>query len=153
MVLVIVSSLVTAFLLLLQGLHILRNSNMRPFFEQSSNLRGSRSSLRFGPRVAATLLYLLPSFGIVCILTIAFLRSDTHRLIDWMRGHGGGLIGGLFLLTYGLFALLRPDMILRWVRSAYPDPGFSDRNPSLRPFIRGLGALVSVFGLFILKSL
>jgi hypothetical protein len=153
MVLVIIGSLVTACLLLLQGVHILRNGNMRPFFEQFVDLRGSQPSLRFGARSAAAFLLILPSVAIFCILVLAFFKDDRHRLIDWLSGHAIGLFGGLFLLTYGLVALLRPDVVLRWVRSAYPDRDLGERNPSVQGFIRVLGVFVSAFGLFIFKSL
>ena len=153
MVLVIIGSLVTACLLFLQGVHIFRKGNMRPFFEQPSGPSGSRPSLRSGPRVGTALLYSLPSVAIFCILTLALLRSDSHRLIEWLGGHVGGLVGGLFLLTYGLVAALRPDVVLKWVRSAHPDREFGERNPSLLPFVRGLGAVVFAFGILIFKSL
>lgn len=126
---------------------------MRPFFEQSSDLRGSRLSPKFGVRSAGAFLFILPSVGIFGILVLAFFRNDTHSLIDWLSRHVIGLVGGLFLLTYGLVALLRPDLVLRWIQSAYPDRGLGERNPSAQNFIRALGVFVSVFGLFIFKSL
>jgi hypothetical protein len=153
MVLVIIGSLVTACLLLFQGVHILRNGNMRPFFEQPGDLSGSQPSLRSGAKFAAASLYTIPSVAIFCLLTLALFRNNTHRLFDWLAGHVIGLVGGLFLLTYGLVALLRPDMVLRWVGSAYPDYDLGQRNPSVQHFVRGLGAFVSAFGLYIFKSL
>jgi len=153
MVLVIIGSLVTACLLLLQGVHIFRNGNMRPFFEQPGDLRGSQQSLSSGARFAAASLYGLPSVAILCILTLALLRNDRHRLFEWLAGHIMSLVGGLFLLSYGLVALLRPDVVLRWIGSAYPDYDMGQRNPTVQHFVRGLGAFVSAFGLFIFKSL
>jgi hypothetical protein len=153
MALVIIGSLATAWLLLLQGVHIARNGNLRPFFERPAALRGSQPNLSSGARFAAASLYAIPSVAIFCILTLALLRNDTHRLFDWLTGHAIGLVGGLFLLTYGLLALLRPDVVLRWVGSAYPDYDLAQRNPSLHHFVRGLGAFVAAFGLFVFKSL
>ena len=126
---------------------------MRPFFEHSGDLRGSQPCLRFGARVAAACLYTLPSVAIFYILTLALFKNDTHRIIDRLSGHVIGLLGGLFLLIYGLVSLLRPDVVLRWVRSAYPDRDLGERNPSVQHFVRVLGAFASAFGLFILKSL
>ena len=153
MVLVIIGSLVTACLLFFQGVHILRTGNMRPFFEQPGNLRGSRPTLRTGAKFAAASLYTIPSVAVICILTLALFRNDTHRLFEWLAGHIVGLVGGLFLLTYGIVALLRPDIVLRWIGSAYPDYDLGQRSPSVQHFVRGLGAFVSAFGLFIFKSL
>ena len=126
---------------------------MRPFFEQSGDLRSSQPSLKFGARSAAAFLYILPSVSIFCILVVAFLKNDTHRLFDWLSGHVIGLFGGLFLLTYGLVTLLRPDVVLRWLQSAYPDRDLGERNPSVQRFVRALGVFLTAFGLFIFKSL
>jgi len=153
MVLVIIGSLATACLLLLQGVHIVRNGNMRPFFEQPGALRGSQPSLSSGARFAAASLYAIPSVAIFCILMLALFRNDKHRLFDWLTGHVIGLVGGLFLLTYGLVALLRPDVVPSWVGSAYPDYDLAQRNASIQHFVRGLGAFVAAFGLFVFKSL
>jgi hypothetical protein len=144
MVLVIIGSLVTACLLLIQGVHI--------FFEQPGDLRGSQPCLSSVARFAAASLYAIPSVAIFCILTLALSRNG-HRLFDWLTGHVIGLGGGLFLLTYGLVALLRPDVVLRWVGSAYPDYDLGQRNPSVQHFVRGLGAFVAAFGLFVFKGL
>jgi hypothetical protein len=154
MVLVFIGSLVTACLLLILGVQIFRNGNMRPFFfKQPSDLRGSQPSLSSGARYAAASLYAIPSVALFCILTLALFRNDTHRLFEWLTGHIIGLVGGLFLLMYGLVALLRPDVVLRWVGSAYPDYDLGQRNPSVQHFVRGLGAFVTAFGLFVFKSL
>jgi hypothetical protein len=146
-------SLVTACLLLLQGIHIVRNGNMRPFFEQPGALRGSQSRLSSKARLAAVSLFAIPSVAIICILMLALFRNDTQRLFVWLKGHGIGLVGGLFLLTYGLVALLRPDVVIRWVGSAYSDYDLAQRNPSMQHFVRGLGAFVAALALFVFKSL
>ncbi len=126
---------------------------MRPFFEQPSDLRGSKPSLSSWARFAAASLYAIPSVAIFCILILALFRNDPHRLFDWLTGHVIGLVGGLFLLTYGFVALLRPDVVLRWVGSAYPDYDLGQRNVSVQYFVRVLGAFVAAFGLFVFKSL
>lgn len=153
MVLVVIGSLVTACFLLIQGVHIFRNGNMRPFIQQPGDLRSSQPSLSSGARFAAASLYTIPSVAIFCILTLALFRNDTHRLFEWLTGHLIGLGGGLFLLMYGLLALLRPDVVLRWVGPAGLDYDLGQRNPSVQYFVRGLGAFVAAFGLFVLKSL
>lgn len=153
MALVIIGSLVTACLLLLQGLHIFRNGNMRPFFERPGDLRRGRPRHSRGARLAATLLYTVPSLAILCILTFALFKNDRQYLFEWLSGHVVGLIGGLFLLVYGLVALLRPDVVLRWVGSAYADRDLGQRSPSVKQFVRALGAFLSAFALFIFRSL
>jgi ABC-type proline/glycine betaine transport system permease subunit len=139
--------------LLLQGIHVIRNGNMRPFFEQRGNLLSSRPGLRASARFAAASLYTVPSLAIFCVLLLALSRNDTHRIFDWLSGHAMTVLGGLFLLTYGLVAILRPDVVIRWVGSAFPDYDLGTRIPSVQHFVRGLGVFVSAFGLFIFKSL
>jgi hypothetical protein len=153
MALVIVGSLLTACLLLLQGVHILRNGNMRPFFEESVDARGSEPRLSPLAKFAAASLYTVPSLAILCILTLALFRNDRRRLPEWLAGHAIGMVGGLFLLIYGIVALLRPDVVLGWIASAYPGYEFGQRDPLRQYFVRGLGLSISAFGLFIFKSL
>jgi hypothetical protein len=153
MALVIIGSLVTACLLLLQGVHIFRNGDMRPFFQQPSGLRDSRSGLRSGAKFAAASLYTIPSVAIFCVLAFALFRNDMHRLLDWFAGHVIAVGGGLFLVTYGLVALLRPDVVIRWIGAAYTDYDLGQRNSSVQHFVRGLGVFLSAFGLFIFKGL
>lgn len=156
MVIVIVGSLVIACLLLLQGVHILRNGNLRPFFlEQSDDLRDSRRRLSFSNSVAGACLHILPSVGVFCLLTIALFKADSDRIVDWLSGHVFALFGGLFLLTYGLAALLRPDVVIRSLRSAFPDREreIEERYSSAKAFIRALGAFLSILSLYILNML
>jgi hypothetical protein len=84
-------------------------------------------------------------------MVFALFKNDTHRLVDWVTGHILGWIGGLFLVVYGLMALVRPDVILRWLRSAYPDANLEGTSAQL--FVRALGAFVCGLGLLALKSL
>ena len=126
---------------------------MRPFFEQPSDLRGPHPSLKPGAKFAAASLYTVPSLAIFCVLVLALFRNDTHRLLDWLAGHVIAVAGGLFLVTYGLVALLRPDVVIRWIGAACPDYDLGQRNPSVQHFVRGLGAFLSAFGLSILKGL
>jgi formate hydrogenlyase subunit 3/multisubunit Na+/H+ antiporter MnhD subunit len=152
MAFVIIGSLVTACLLLLQGVHIVRSGNMRPFFEQPGDLGEAHPSLKTLARLAGASLFAIPSLAVFGILLVAFLRNDVHRVFDWLTGHVMAAIGGLFLLIYGLVALLRPDVVIRWIASAFPDYDLGTRNPSVQHFVRGLGAFVVAFGLFIFKS-
>jgi hypothetical protein len=153
MIFVIIGSLLTACLLLFQGIHIIRKGNMRPFFEQRGDLLSSRPGLRDSARFAAASLYTVPSLAIFCVLLLALSRTDAHRVFDWLSGHAMAVLGGLFLFTYGLVALLRPDVVIRWIGSAFPDYDLGSRNPSVQHFVRGLGVFVSAFGLFIFKGL
>ena len=151
MAFVIVGSLVTACLLLLQGIHIARHGNMRVFFERSDDPHGSHSNLKPPARFAAVALYVIPSLAIFCVLVLALFKNDTHQLFGWLTDHLVAMVGGLFLLTYGLIALLRPDVVIRWVGSAYPNYDLGGRT--VQHFVRGLGLFLAAFGLFILKSL
>jgi hypothetical protein len=153
MVLVIIGSLLTACFLFIQSIHIFRNGNMRPFFEQPGELRGSQPGLSSVARFAAASLYAIPGFAIFCILVLAMYRNDTHRLFDWLAAHAIGLAGGLFLLAYGLVAVVRPDVVVKWIGSAHPAYNLGQRNPAVQHIVRGLGIFVAAFGLFVLKSL
>lgn len=126
---------------------------MRPFFEEPSDFRGSRASLRSTAKYAAASFYAIPGAAIFCILMIALFRNGTDRLSHWLSSHVAGVLGGLFILAYGLVALLQPDIVLRWIGSAYSDYNLDHRNPSVRYFIRGLGACVAAFGLYIFMRL
>lgn len=153
MALVIVGSLVTACLLLFQGLHVIRDGNMRPFFQGPRKSRDSGPSLKRRARRAAALLYLITSGSIFCILVIALFRGDGPRLFAWLTDRGVELVGGVFLLSYGLVALVRPQIVLRWVGMAYQDPPLGVRGPSAQNFVRVLGGIVSAFGLLIFRNL
>lgn len=156
MVGVIIASLVTACLMLFQGVHVLRDGNLRPFFvEQSDDQQGSERRLSFLNSLFFACLYILPSVGVFCLLAIALFKADTDRIVDWLSGHVFALFGGLFLLTYGLAALLRPDLVIRSLRSAFPDREreIEERYSSAKAFVRALGAFLSGFSLYILARL
>jgi hypothetical protein len=62
--------------------------------------------------------------------------------LGWFFDHGIGLMGPLFLLAYGLLAILRPG-IVSWVQKAYP--GRELDTPAAHSFTKVLGAMVSAF--------
>src|SRR5690606_16144413 len=130
--------------------------NLRPFFfEHPNDLRGSGRRLSFFHTVANACFYILPSMGIFCLLTIALFKADIGRVIDWLSGHVFGLLAGLLLLTYGLNALLRPDAIIRSLRSVFPDSEreIEKQYRSVMALVRALGAFLSALSLFILNKL
>jgi hypothetical protein len=102
--------------------------------------------------MAGTFTYAIPGLAILAILMRALLKIDRHRLLAWAVDHSGGLIGGFFMLGIGLLSLLRPDIMVRWLQSAYPKRELSEDNPSLVLFVRGLGVFISAFGLFIVAK-
>jgi hypothetical protein len=156
MAVVIIGSLLTACMLLLQGVHVLRNGNLQPFFfEQSDDLRSSERRFSFLRSVALASLYILPSAGIFCLLAIALFKADTDRVIDWLSGNVFDLLGGLLLLTYGLKCLLWPDRVIRSLRSVFPDsePEFEEQYRSVIWIVRSIGVGMSALSLFILKKL
>jgi|SRR5579883_183023 len=148
MALLIVGIFVTACLLLLQGIHVMRRRNMRPFFKSHGE-----PSLSSGAKIAASSLYTIPSLAIIGALVFALVKNNREHLFEWLNRHAIGLVGGLFLLAYGLLSLLRPDVVLRWVASAYPDYDLGERSSSVEQFVRVLGAFLFAFGLFIFKTL
>jgi hypothetical protein len=153
---VIIGSFVTACFLLFQGVHVLRNGNLRPFYlEQSDDLRGSERRLSFSDTVAGACLYILPSVAVFCLLAIALFKADKDRIIDWLSDHVFELFGELFLLTYGLVALLRPDVVIRSLRGAFPDREreIEERYSSVKVVVRSLGAFLSLFSLYVLNRL
>jgi len=153
MALVIAGSIVAAIVLLFQGIHILRSGNMRPFFVESRDLGRAEPSLRSGPKYTAAGLHVVASAMIFCVLTLALLKNGTAPLFQWLTGHVGGVLGGLFLLTYGLLSFLWPDVVLRWVSSAYADYDVGRDIPSIRYFARGLGVCLVALGLYVFTRL
>ncbi|MBP7569754.1 MAG: hypothetical protein KBA95_06815 [Acidobacteria bacterium] len=153
MALVIVGGLVTACLLLSQGVHVMRKGNTRPFFQESGEMSDLQLSLKPGARLPVALLYLIPGAAILGLLVLALLRSDRPGLSEWLTDHGFELAGAIFLFVYGLVAILRSQIVLRWIASPYQDPEARLRSSSARSFIRVLGVILSAFGLYILKTL
>src|SRR5262245_22767026 len=100
MVLVIVGGLATASLLLFEGVHLLITGSLPRFFERPATSSRSRSSLGFGHRIAGSVLLIIPAIATFWILTVASLRGDMHRTLEWLSDHGVGLFGGLFLFVY-----------------------------------------------------
>lgn len=126
---------------------------MRPFFEKSGDPQSSPASLKLGHRIAGTLLCAAPTLAIFCILMLALYKNGTHRLIRWLSGHVVTLVGGLFLLIYGLVTLLRPDIVLRGIQSAYPDRKIGEHNLAAERFMQILGLfLLGLSLLLFLKS-
>jgi hypothetical protein len=151
MVFVVVGGLATAFMLLLQGLHVLRSGDLRPFFEPPVHSLPSRATLALDRRIAGAGLYIVPSIAIFWILAGTLYRHGMHRTLAWFSDHGIGLVGGLFLLTYGVVTLMRPDIVAHTIRRTYPDEDLAGN--AVYRFLRILGVLVSVLALFILKGL
>ena len=69
--------------------------------------------------------------------------------LDRLRQHDAfDAAGLLFLLGYGLVAVLRPSVVIRWVQSAYPNHDLN-REPSVPHWIRGIGTFIILFSLFL----
>jgi hypothetical protein len=154
MVVVIIGSLVTAGFCLFQGIHILRNRNRRPFFfEQSDDVGRSEPNLRLSDAVFLACVYILPAVGVFCILTVALFKNDPYRIIGWVTGHIFELFGTLFILTYGLVGLFRPDVVLRHVLSNYPDRESLSRQASVQNCVRALGAFTTALTLYVFANM
>ena len=153
MALVIVGGLMTACLLFFQGIHVLKNGDMRPFFREPGGSSGPRLRVKPTAKLPLALVYVVPSAAVMSVLTLALVRSDKRRLLEWLTEHGVGLFGAVFFLAYGLVACLRPRMVIRWVQSPYEGEDPRLRSLSVRKILRGLGALLIAGGLFILGIL
>lgn len=125
---------------------------MRPFFERHSGFRDSQVVLRPSARAAAAGLYVLPSFAILGVLLLAAVRKGRQLVLEWLATHVITVLGGLFLITYGLVAFLRPDLVIKWIGYAFPDYDLGERDLSVQRFVKGLGFLIAAFGLFVFKN-
>lgn len=65
-------------------------------------------------------------------------------------GNAIGLVGPLFLLAYGLVAIVRPDIIAAAIQAAQPRRASELETPAVYRFLRIVGALVAAFALVIL---
>lgn len=153
MALVIVGGLMTACLLFYQGFHILKNGEMRAFFEESGGPGDSRLRVKPGARLPLALLYLVPSAAVMSVLTLALVRSDKRQLLEWLSEQWSGLFGAVFFLAYGLVAILRPRMVIRWIQSPYEGEDPRVQSLAVRNIIRGLGAFMFASGLLLLGTL
>jgi len=149
MILVVIGSLVTACLALLQGIHTIRTGTMQPFFDQSRDIP---PYLTAAARVAYGMVYCLPSMALLAILAFSLSRN-LRRATAWPGGHVGELAGACFLLLYGLVALLRPDAILGWIQSSYRDQVSKLMSSSSERFVRVLGFLAIVAALEIFNGM
>ena len=149
MAVAIVLSLATACLLLIQAAHILKNGETQMFFLQS---RGAQESvhLRGSTKVTGALMYGIPACVVFCILAVAAAKNGLSVILRWIVADIGNLFGGIILFIAGLFALLRPDVVLRWAAAAHPDVETKLDNRFGKVLTRALGAFLSGFGLLIL---
>lgn len=151
MPIVIIGSLLTAGILLLQGVHVLKTGNMRPFFLQSK-ASSTAVYLKRSARLGFGVLYLLSSAGILYVLAFILANYGSDRLLEWLGGHIISLFGGVFLLIYGLTAVFRPDVVLRWVVAPYRD-GLGIRLESGEHIIRGIGIAICAIGLWVFGAM
>ena len=148
MILLVIGSLVTACLALLQGIHTIRTGTMQPFFDQSRDIP---PYLTAAATVAYGMVYCLPSMALLAILAFSLSRN-LRRATAWLGGHVG-VAGACFLLLYGLVALLRPDVILGWIQSSYRDQVSKLMSSSSERFVRVLGFLAIVAALEIFNGM
>ena len=87
MILLVIGSLVTACLALLQGIHTIRTGTMQPFFDQSRDIP---PYLTAAATVAYGMVYCLPSMALLAILAFSLSRN-LRRATAWLGGHVGEL--------------------------------------------------------------
>jgi hypothetical protein len=152
MICLVIGSFVISGVLLIQGIHILKKGDMRPFFLQSGDLPGWKSNRRSSARFAIASVYLIPSIAIYCILTIAIFKNDKQVLFTWLMEHTYSVIGGFVTLIYGLMALLRPDVVIKWALSQYPGYNLEELNPWISHLTRISGVIMCVLSCTIFRS-
>jgi len=144
-------SLAVSVVLLAQGIHILRNGDTRPFFLERRRAH-IPPDLTVGSKYIYGALYISISASIYCVLGLALWRNGARRFVSWFENNLGFACLGLFLVGYGMLAVLRPDIVLRWVTSAYADYDL-DGAVSTRYIARGVGACLVGIGLYVFAKL
>jgi len=112
---VVTGALVVAFFLIVQGLYGLKTGVFLPFFLQSSSSVGRR---KISQRIEYAVGYILPGAAILALLIkTAFRRHVTLRSAeDWFEMHTGPLIMICAMGGFGIWFLVRPGTMVRWVQ-------------------------------------
>lgn len=147
---IVIISLVAAWVLISQSIHVFKYGNAIPFFLGESKKSKHKSAAR--GRFAGALVYAIPGLAIFLIWANELRRFGIAQFWGWLRDHRGGLFNAALILTLGLWALLVPDYFVKGAMAA--NPGYDlDKLPFLRNFIRGVGLFMAVFGFIILANL
>lgn len=152
MVLVIVGAILTAVLLVLQGVHVFRHGDMRPFFDERNRHRPANALLTPHARLTAGVFYVAAGTAVLSLLLIALWRTG-FRLLQWLANHFIPLGFGVFFLVYGLVGALRPRVIIRSVRAAYAVSDFDRDDSVARNLVRVICVGLIAASLLILAAM
>ena len=147
---VVSGALVVALFLIVQGLYGLRTGVFLPFLLQPpASLRRRRTS----QRIEYALGHILPGAAIVVLLIGTALRHHvTLRSVEgWFAMHTGPLIVICAASGFGLWFLVRPDTMVRWVQEANPETPLDSRAAMV--IVRVVAAILLGFAILILASI
>src|SRR2546426_4227041 len=119
-VFVISGVLIVAGCLMIQGVYCLKTGLILPFF-----LRPSPEALRMklSQRVPHAAIYLVPA--VLTFIAIPRMVMRHHvplaRVEEWSEAYKGPLLVVCFLIGSGVWLLLRPSTMVRWVQEAHPE--------------------------------
>jgi hypothetical protein len=118
MAIVIVSWLIAAYVLVYQGIYVLRTGRITLFFIRPEY---SRTASGLFLRLSYAFVYLFPGVAIVVILVTALSRAGVARFESWVIGNLGMLIGSLFFMLIGFLLLVQPEKMLLWTIRDHPE--------------------------------
>jgi hypothetical protein len=153
MIVFIAVSSLSLCVLLAQGIRVILTGNMRPFFWRKRGDDDAGLQLKPVARTFISALYVISS----AVLIYAMLdvtgsnhgnsSSSTQRVGDsWSL-----MMIAVCFVVYGVIAITRPDIVIRWVLSIYVDTGttYSERA-SFRMTVMLLGAIFVCAGIALL---
>ena len=103
-------AILTAILLLWQGIHILRTGRIAPFFMSN----GSPLTLDNLPRGTYGSFYIAAAASVTSLLIFAADQDGFRRLLRWIEANGGMLFWLFLFGVVGLLYLAVPADMLRW---------------------------------------
>ena len=107
---IVFGSLLTAAVLLCQGIYTLRTGQTSLFFAKPGAQAPSRAIRRF----VSAFLYLFPAASIAVILASALARSGVSPLRSWLVENLEVLLSSLCFSVVGLLSFSKPEGMIRW---------------------------------------
>lgn len=148
----IAGSILTLVIFVMQGIHVFKNGDMRPFLLDSDDLASRQPRLTHASRRLAVALFALMSMAIVYALTDT-IRShyDRSALVGWLEANVVNAIGGISFLVYGFVAVARPRIVINSALSAYDRYDIGPHYSSIKRIVRYLGVVAIGAGLLLLR--
>jgi hypothetical protein len=153
MVVFVAISLLSLCILLGQGIRVILTENMRPFFWRKRSNDDAGPQLKPVARIFISALYVMSSGVLIYAMLDAIgSRHDNSSSSTQRVGDSWSLMTiALCLVMYGVMAITRPDIVIRWVLSIYVDPGaIYSGQTSFRMTVMLLGAIFVCVGLALL---